>query len=157
MRILVRDLLIALAIVIALIALFAVHTRRTRSAIRASATLTPGALNPDVTQANIHATICVRGWTATIRPPPDYTDALKLQQMRAYGETGPPSAYEEDHLISLELGGAARDARNLWPEPRPRAEEVDRIENELNAKVCSGELTLAEAQRKESDLKHRDG
>ena len=157
MRILVRDLLIALAIVIALFALFAVHTRRTRSAIRASATLTPGALNPDVTQANIHATICVRGWTATIRPPPDYTDALKLQQMRAYGETGPPSAYEEDHLISLELGGAARDARNLWPEPRPRAEEVDRIENELNAKVCSGELTLAEAQRKESDLKHRDG
>jgi len=157
MRVSMRELLIGLAVVVALVALFAVHKRTPRSTIRASPMLTPGALNPDVTQVNIHSTICVPGWTATIRPPPDYTDALKVKQMREYGETGPPSAYEEDHLISLELGGAPRDPRNLWPEPRPRADEVDRIENELNAKVCSGELSLADAQRKESDLKHRDG
>src|SRR5215510_5854842 len=31
-------------------------------------------LNPAVTQATIGTTICVRGWTATIRPPPSYTD-----------------------------------------------------------------------------------
>ena len=157
MRVSTRELFVALAIVVALVALFAVRKPASKSTIRASPTLTPGALNPDVTQANIHSTICVSGWTATIRPPPDYTDALKLKQMRQYGETGPPSAYEEDHLISLELGGAPRDPRNLWPEPRPRADEVDRIENELNAKVCSGELSLADAQRKESDLKHREG
>ncbi|MEU1596054.1 hypothetical protein ABZ468_25155 [Streptomyces sp. NPDC005708] len=30
---------------------------------------TPGAYNPDVTQSNIHSTICVSGWTATVRPP----------------------------------------------------------------------------------------
>ena len=156
MRISERELLIAAAVVVVLIAVFAVHKRSTPT-IRASPTLTPGALNPDVTQANIHSTICVTGWTATIRPPVEYTDALKLKQMREYGETGPPSAYEEDHLISLELGGAPRDARNLWPEPRPRADEVDRIENELNAKVCSGALSLADAQRQESELKHRDG
>jgi hypothetical protein len=157
MRLSVREVLVALAIVFAAVAVVAVHDRGSKSAIHASPTLTPGALNPDVTQANIHSTICVRGWTATIRPPPEYTNALKIKQMRQYGETGPASAYEEDHLISLELGGAPRDPRNLWPEPRPRADEVDRIENELNAKVCSGELLLAEAQRKESDLKHRDG
>jgi hypothetical protein len=156
MRVSAREVLVALA-VIALVALFAVHKHTPKSAVRASPTLTPGALNPDVTQANVHSTICVPGWTATIRPPPDYTDALKLKQMREYGETGPQSAYEEDHLISLELGGAPRDPRNLWPEPRPRADEVDRIENDLNAKVCSGALSLADAQRKESDLKHRDG
>jgi hypothetical protein len=34
---------------------------------------------------------------------------------------------------------------------------VDSIENDLNAKVCAGELSLDEAQRKESELKHRDG
>src|SRR5207245_1550254 len=101
---------------------------------------TPGTLDPDVPQVNIHSTICVPGWTATIRPPPDYTDALKVKQMREYGETGPPSAYEEDHLISLELGGAPRDPRNLWPEPRPRADEGDRIANEANAKAGLGEL-----------------
>jgi hypothetical protein len=30
---------------------------------------TPGALNPDVTPATIGATICMSGWTATVRPP----------------------------------------------------------------------------------------
>ena len=152
-----RDLLVAAAVVLALAALLVHRPAAGGPAVRADPIRTPGALNPDVTQANIHSTICVRGWTATIRPPPEYTNALKIKQMRQYGETGPASAYEEDHLISLELGGAPRDPRNLWPEPRPRADEVDRIENKLNAKVCSGELLLAEAQRKESDLKHRDG
>lgn len=117
----------------------------------------PGVLSPEVTQADIGSTICVRGWTATIRPPVDYTNELKLRQMREYGLSGPPSAYQEDHLISLELGGDAADPDNLWPEPYPRAADVDRIENELNAAVCSGTLTLAEAQRKESELKHNHG
>ena len=118
---------------------------------------TPGILNPDVTQATIRSTVCVHGWTATVRPPVSYTNELKLEQMRAYGETGPPSAYQEDHLVSLELGGDPTDPRNLWPEPYPRAAAVDRIENELNAKVCSGKLSLADAQRQEADLKHNHG
>jgi hypothetical protein len=60
-------------------------------------------------------------------------------------------------LISLELGGHPTDPRNLWPEPYPRAADVDRIENELNAQVCSGALSLATAQRKETELKHDYG
>ena len=125
--------------------------------VRASWSLTPGVLNPDVTQANIHATICRHGWTATIRPPVDYTNALKRKQMRLYGETGSMSDYQEDHLISLELGGNPTDPRHLWPEPYPRASDVDRIENDLNAQVCSGRLTLAQAQQREDDLKHTEG
>jgi DNA-binding CsgD family transcriptional regulator len=35
--------------------------------------LTPGAYNPAVTQATIGRTICVSGWTATIRPSSSYT------------------------------------------------------------------------------------
>jgi hypothetical protein len=114
-------------------------------------------LNPDVTQANIGSTICRRGWTRTVRPPADYTDALKRRQMRAYHEAGPPSRYQEDHLISLELGGHPTDPRNLWPEPYPRASEVDQIENQLNQQVCEGSLALREAQEKESALKHTQG
>jgi len=151
-----RDVLVAAAVVLALAALL-VHRPASRATIRASPVLTPGALNPNVTQANIHETICVRGWTKTVRPPVEYTNALKVEQMRKYGETGDPSDYQEDHLISLELGGDPRDPRNLWPEPYPRAAKVDTIENELNSKVCAGELSLAEAQRKESALKHTDG
>jgi hypothetical protein len=118
---------------------------------------TPGVLNPDVTQANIRSTICRRGWTSTIRPPVSYTDDLKRKQMRAYGETGSMSGYQEDHLISLELGGSPTDPRNLWPEPYPRASQMDLIENQLNSQVCSGQLTLAQAQQKESEIKHTQG
>jgi len=118
---------------------------------------TPGVLNPDVTQATIGSTICVRGWTRTVRPPVEYTNALKARQMRAYGEAGPSSDYQEDHLISLELGGHPIDPRNLWPEPYPRASAVDQIENDLNAKVCDGSLSLRDAQEQESALKHGEG
>src|SRR5262249_26432586 len=128
-----------------------------RGSVIASALLTPGVLNPAVVQSTIASTICRRGWTRTVRPPTEYTSSLKLRQMTVYRETGPPTAYQEDHLLNLELGGHPTDPRNLWPEPYPRAAEVDRVENELNAKVCSGALTLAEAQRKETELKHDYG
>jgi hypothetical protein len=128
-----------------------------RPVMRARWDWTPGVLNPAVTQATIASTICRRGWTRTIRPPVDYTNALKQRQLRLYGLRGPPSGYQEDHLISLELGGSPADPRNLWPEPYPRASAVDQIENDLNHRVCAGSLTLDEAQRRESALKHRDG
>jgi hypothetical protein len=153
----VRTALVLVAVALLVLAVVLRLDRATPTAIVADPTRTPGVLNPDVTQATIGSTICVRGWTATIRPPVDYTNELKLRQMRAYRETGGPSAYQEDHLISLELGGDPTDPRNLWPEPYPRASDVDRMENELNAEVCSGGLSLAEAQRKESELKHNQG
>jgi hypothetical protein len=47
-------------------------------------TLTPGATNPDITQATIAATICNPNWsTKTIRPPASYTNNLKQQQLGA--------------------------------------------------------------------------
>jgi hypothetical protein len=152
-----RTLLVAAALLLLAVAYF--HPRNTASKGPYAADLarTPGVVNPDVTQANIAITVCKHGWTRTIRPPTDYTNALKVKQMREYGVTGAPSRYQEDHLISLELGGHPTDARNLWPEPYPRAAEMDSIENELNAKVCSGAFTLDQAQGKESEIKHTDG
>jgi hypothetical protein len=125
--------------------------------VRASWSLTPGVLNPDVTQATIRSTVCQSGWTRTVRPPVSYTNALKARGLRQYGLRGALSDYQEDHLISLELGGNPTDPRNLWPEPYPRAAAVDKVENELNHRVCTGSLSLADAQRKESAMKHRDG
>jgi hypothetical protein len=151
------DLLIALALVAAVVVLFAHGHHRPADAILADPVRTPGVLNPDVTQATIRSTICRHGWTDTIRPPTSYTNALKTKQMRQYRERGSLSDYQEDHLISLELGGNPTDPRNLWPEPYPRAAEVDQIENELNGEVCSGQLTLAEAQQRENALKHTEG
>jgi hypothetical protein len=151
------DAVIALAAVAAVVVLLAPAHGHRASSILADPVRTPGVLNPDVTQANIRSTICRHGWTDTVRPPTSYTNALKTKQMRQYREPGSRSDYQEDHLISLELGGNPTDPRNLWPEPYPRASDVDKIENELNDQVCSGELTLAEAQQREDDLKHTQG
>ncbi len=108
---------------------------------------TPGAIDQRVTQTNIRATICVSGYTRTVRPPTSYTNPLKLRQMGQYGFSGSPSNYEEDHLIPLELGGHPTDPRNLWPEPGASPNLKDRFKNELHAAVCAGRVTLAEAQR----------
>ena len=115
--------------------------------------LTPGTTNPAVTQANIHQTICISGFTATIRPPVSYTNALKKKQLEsgyAYKGDMNLSDYEEDHLISLELGGNPTDPKNLWPEPynpTPGAKQKDAVENYLHKQVCSGAMSLFAAQR----------
>ena len=151
-------LLLCAGIALALLALvLRLEQQRAASAVVADPVRTPGLLNPDVTQATIADTICKRGWTRTVRPPTTYTDMLKRKQLREYELPGPLSRYQEDHLISLELGGHPTDPRNLWPEPYPRAARVDTIENELNSEVCSGARSLDSAQRAESALKHSEG
>ncbi len=159
MRLKPLDLLVILAVVgLAAYAFSAFHHGGSSAlVVLPDPKLAPGVVNPAVTQANIDQTICVRGWTKTVRPPTSYTSALKVEQMREYDLKGPPSDYQEDHLISLEMGGSPTDPRNLWPEPYPRAAVVDKIENELNAKICSGKLTLAQARHEESALKHEHG
>ena len=126
---------------------------------------TPGVINPEVTQANIQQTICVKGWTATVRPPQSYTGTVKKQQLQAVRFTDKnPAHYEEDHFISLELGANPRDVKNLWPEmwgtpgtpltsrgPFPPslvgAKAKDKTETALNTAVCNGTMTLQEAQQ----------
>ena len=152
-----RAALILAAAALLAVAAFGFPSGTSEPTLRADPVRTPGVINPEVAQANIDETICVRGWTRTVRPPTSYTSELKIRQMQEYGVGGSPSDYQEDHLISLELGGHPTDARNLWPEPIERALKVDQLENELNEKVCSGELSLADAQRKESEVKHTDG
>jgi hypothetical protein len=149
--------LLAAAVAVAATALPRCSGGAKRNVVRASWALTPGVLNPEVTQATIRSTICKSGWTRTVRPPVSYTNALKTKGLLQYRLRGPPSAFQEDHLISLELGGNPADPRNLWPEPYPRASAVDQIENQLNHLVCTGSITLAEGQRRESALKHASG
>src|SRR5467141_1339840 len=65
-------------------------------------TLTPGATNPDITQANINQTICNPQWsTKSIRPPVADTKTLKAKQLATARYTDKtPAHYEEDHFIS---------------------------------------------------------
>jgi len=131
----------------------ACHARGSGLNSKPDARCTPGALNPAATRATIDATICRAGWTSTVRPPESITAREKLASMAAYGDHAAPSAYEYDHLVPLELGGAVNDPRNLWPEPDypVRAgfylNPKDRLEGALKRLVCERRMSLATAQR----------
>jgi hypothetical protein len=71
---------------------------------------------------------------------------LKIKQMVLYEETGSPTDYEEDHFIPLELGGAPRNPKNLWPEPHAQSKLSDPLETQLKRKVCRGLMKLAKAR-----------
>ena len=107
---------------------------------------TPGAIDPRVTQDNIDSTICVSGYTKTVRPPVSVTEPQKIESMKSYGFNDSPSNYEFDHLIPLELGGAPDNMKNLWPEPHSSSYDKDAVENYLHEQVCSGNMKLKTAQ-----------
>ena len=74
---------------------------------------------------------------------------MKIEQIKEYGYKDTNTAdYEEDHLISLEIGGNPTDPKNLWPEPyaKPGAHEKDQVENFLHSEICAGKITLQQAQ-----------
>ncbi|MEI6220195.1 MAG: hypothetical protein WCP71_02675 [Actinomycetes bacterium] len=114
--------------------------------------LTPGAINPAVNQRNIRSTICVSGWTKTVRPPVSYTNQLKYSQLQSgYNLDGDLNMknYEEDHIVPLEVGGNPSSPLNLFPQPRNiklSAYLKDQLENRIHQLVCAGQITLKTGQ-----------
>ena len=106
---------------------------------------TTGATNPGLDTAKLCAPDFRTG------PYRNVPQAEKDAVYAAYGVSGHHAgAFEVDHLVSLELGGA-NDQTNLWPQPadpRPGFHEKDQVENYLHQQVCAGALTLADAQRR---------
>jgi hypothetical protein len=113
--------------------------------------LTTGYYNPDVTQENIHSTVCVKGYSKAIRPPSYFTNKLKKRQLAEYGYADTnPQHYDEDHLIPLSIGGSPDHPKNLWPQPRFsewNAEKKDRLEFKIYRLVCEGKVPLNEARQ----------
>jgi hypothetical protein len=78
------------------------------------------------------------------------SEDLRRAVLEEYGLVSPlpTGAFEVDHLIPLELGGDNTLA-NLWPEaaiPVPGFHEKDKVENFLHHQVCSGTMSLVDAQ-----------
>jgi hypothetical protein len=116
------------------------------------ASITPGTIDPHVTPQNLQSTVCVKGYTASVRPDKRVTNRLKREQIRQYryADTNPQN-YEQDHLIPLSIGGSPSDPRNLWPQPRKGewgAEQKNDLEFVVYKLVCLGKLPLAEAQQR---------
>lgn len=101
------------------------------------------ALNTAVTPATIHQTVCVPGYSQSIRPPVSYTTRIK-RKLVPRGER--LSTYELDHWIPISLGGHPSDPRNLVLQPWPEAREKDRLERQLYRAVCAGRISLRDAQ-----------
>jgi hypothetical protein len=132
---------------------FYVATAAGEGAVLPIHALTPGAIDPAVTQANINRTICVVGYTKTVRPPVSYTNALKFKQLSGsysrYGTTN-MKLFEEDHLIPLAVGGSPTNPKNLWPEPWAGASGArmkDVLELKMHLMVCAHKITLTAAQK----------
>ena len=104
-------------------------------------------LNHDVTPQTIASTICVSGYTAMVRPASLYTNGVKLKLLQTAGQDpSRASEYELDHIVPLALGGHPRALDNLQLQPWPEARRKDRIEVKLQCLVCSGQISLADAQ-----------
>jgi hypothetical protein len=103
---------------------------------------TPGALLSTGTKD----AICKSGYASSVRNVPD---SEKNQVYAEYGiASHTPGEYEVDHLVSLELGGS-NEIANLWPElasPTPGFHQKDQVENYLHDQVCSGAISLSDAQ-----------
>ncbi len=104
---------------------------------------TPGDIFPNATASQI----CQSGYARSVR---DVPTSEKDQVYAEYGIASHFSGqYEVDHLVSLELGGS-NDISNLWPElaePKPGFHEKDKVENYLHDQVCSGAVSLQQAQQ----------
>jgi hypothetical protein len=103
---------------------------------------TPGAIIASATKDQI----CQSGYAGSVRNVP------ASEKDQAYAEYGiashTPGQYEVDHLISLELGGS-NEIANLWPElasPTPGFHQKDAVENYLHDQMCSGAISLHDAQ-----------
>jgi hypothetical protein len=108
--------------------------------------ITPGVVNPAVTPATIAQTICVHGWTATVRPPTSFTDKLRNAATPAGHQ---PLDGELDHLMSIEDGGAPADRKNLWwmiYADRYGARVKDVLETKISHLVCKNQITLDDAR-----------
>lgn len=117
------------------------------------ATLTPGALDPEVMQSNIKESICKAGhftWTEGHMPPRSFLEKTEKEQISAYGYLDANTKhYQMDHLIPLSLGGSPTDAKNIWPQPlisKWSARRKDYVEGILHERVCKGEIGLSQAQ-----------
>ena len=107
---------------------------------------TPGATNPQVTQDTLYSTICTKGYSASIRPPRDVTEAEKRSNAASYDYQGSLADTEFDHLIPLALGGDPNDPRNLWVEPTASPNPKDDVEFRLIQLVCRRQVALSDAQ-----------
>ena len=107
------------------------------------------AVTPGLVRGLDQHTVCTIKWGKDAR---HVTEAMKRQVAKNYHMSrtdikarGKGTCCEIDHKIPREIGGAD-DISNLWAQPWLEAQKKDVEENKWHRNVCSGVVTLAEAQ-----------
>jgi hypothetical protein len=108
--------------------------------------------DPKLTPGDVLTTdtriICVSGYSASVR---DVHESLKEEVYLEYGIlTHPAGSMEIDHLVPLSIGGS-NEKSNLWPERYNMtfgAYDKDKVENYLHREVCSGRMSIEDAQER---------
>lgn len=111
---------------------------------------TKGAIVPAITQANIDTTICNPQYVAAITPPPSWQEQAKTLLISKQFGSMSREFFAVDHLVPISLGGAPRDARNVWLQGWAgdfSAVQKDALESTLNSMVCNGQIPLHQAQK----------
>jgi len=118
--------------------------------VRAEDVPPPGDLpiDPSVTQDNYRSTLCGTGWAKAVGPMWPVIVRIKREKVHTAGLFDPNKGrFKLDYLIPLALGGAAADPRNLALAPWAEVKEKEVIEACLSVAVCTGRVTLREAQQ----------
>jgi hypothetical protein len=104
-------------------------------------------VNPDVTPDNVDQTICVSGFSHTVRPPWHVTNEIKRKLLVEAG-VPPEQAHDFilDHRIPISSGGSPDDPANLILQSKEEAAEKDRAENRAHSLICTHRLGLRDAQ-----------
>lgn len=117
------------------------QSSRTSLAFSPNPKLTPGVVLP-LTEAAVCSTL-------PAKRSHEQLAAIGKEIFKKYGVRDPEDGnYQLDYLIDPDLGGSD-DAGNLWPQPYSaswNAHVKDALEAHLRELVCTGQLTLAEAQ-----------
>ena len=108
----------------------------------------PEVLDASVTQQNAAQTICTEGHAARVRASDATLNAIRRRLVEEAAMTD-GTLYDLVPRVPLELGGSASSVRNYVLQPwdlhatlRPR----QRLVLTLQRLVCSGQVTLADAQ-----------
>jgi hypothetical protein len=107
-------------------------------------------LTPGVARDVDKQTLCTTS-TKLVRNVPQ---AEKNAVYKEYGQNGDDRSIckegqEIDHLISLEIAGS-NDIKNLWPQSfcgQWSAHVKDLYENFLHKQICTGKMTIEQAQK----------
>ncbi len=111
---------------------------------------TPGVVNHKVKAGTIKQTICRPSWVKSAQPSAR-TLASQKSRLVKHARYGADVAknFDVDHRIPIEVGGDARDPKNLWLQPlniQWNALVKNKLETYVQTEVCAGRMKLADGQ-----------